>query len=192
MSSGPLFTREQLETLLSEQSITPLHPWASNDEEEVTRFYRGVCEHLARALGAEVQIMADHYGSGTASFVDAWFYRTTPDFVPDPPPRSGESYVGLAVILSRFAPYYVLMQGEKSWYEGGAGLYQPYYDAVDRFSRDAVSGFIPEAESILHGYGLQRLHREELGNHIPPELQVPTILGEPPYTEFDALFYWED
>ncbi len=36
------------------------------------------------------------------------------------------------------------------------------------------------------------LHRQDLAVALPEALQVPTILTDLPFRQFDALFHWED
>jgi hypothetical protein len=192
MSDRPLFSPTQLGQLLSHRSISPERPWCTDDEKQVDAFYRGVCDHLMRATGASARIEWDHYGSGYASFVDAWFYKPVPEFsVPNPASR-GEEYFGLVVLLSRLGPYFVFMQGHKHWHGRGGSSYLPALPSVDEMPCPGVRSLALQVQPLLEGYGLQRLLRSDLSTPLAADTRVPTILGDAPYTEFDALFHWED
>jgi hypothetical protein len=190
--SGGTLSDEQIGRLLTQRPITDRRPWASNDEGAVDDFYRALCDALCREAQLLARIEWDHYGSGYASFVDAWFYRDAPEFDIERVNLRGEERTGLVVLLNRLAPVYVLMEGEKRWHENGGSSYLPAYDGTDRFDSPVVAALAAEVQPILDRHGLQRLHREELAEALDPVLEVPTILGDRPYTQFDALFYWED
>jgi len=46
--------------------------------------------------------------------------------------------------------------------------------------------------AVLGASGLNRLRRASLEPTIGREDRFPTILSGPPFTQFDALFFWED
>ena len=98
---------DDLTNLASQRPIGGRHPWDSNDEAQVDGFYRRVCAELERTLPAASRIAWGHYGSGYASFVDAWFYREERDFKTG----KGDQHIGLVILLCRLAPCFVFMQG---------------------------------------------------------------------------------
>ena len=131
----------------------------------------------------------NHYGSGYASFVDAWFYY------PDGRARispSDEHHAGVFVLFSRLSHFYVLGQGEKAWRRGSASSYMPDLNMVDSVSHPALLSLATALERILSRYGLARVGKTLLSTPLPAGFEVPTILSSPPFSQFDALFYWED
>lgn len=194
MGAGSLsrLNREQIERLASQQSISEAHPWGTEVDAEVDEFYKGICEHLCQATGALSRIEWDHYGSGYASFIDAWFYKPTPDFKTSDRAVYGQAFQGLAVLLSRLSPYFVFMEGGQHWHPHGSSSYMPGLESVDEISSPAVLELAAQIQPLLESHGLQRLYRSELSTLLPAEIHVPTILNQGPLTEFDALFYWED
>ncbi|MFO0958960.1 MAG: hypothetical protein U0800_16295 [Isosphaeraceae bacterium] len=187
-----MFSDHQIQLLLDQKPITASHPWSSNNEEIIHKHYKEVCEEMASKLGLSSKIEWDHYGSGYASFIDAWFYRPTIQFAAPYKGSPGESYFGCAVLFSRLSPFYVLMEGAKAWGPKGGGGYLPCFEAVDEFDTTAVRMLAAEIEPFLRQKGLERLHRHHLSADLPPEIEVPTILCDPPYHQFDALFHWMD
>ena len=63
---------------------------------------------------------------------------------------------------------------------------------VDRLDSPAVAALAERAQPVLERHGLARARRAELETPLPPDLSIPTILSDPPYAVFDALFHWED
>jgi len=187
-----MFSPEQVERLLSQQSISDYHPWSTKDEHVVDNFYRNVCADVTHKTTTQSYIEWDHYGSGYASYIDAWFYQPASEFIVNEPLKYGQAHKGLAVLLSRLSPYFVFMEGEKGWHSQGGSGYLPAYEMVDYLPSTSVTSLANAIQPILEEYGLIRLFRENLGQPLNTTQQVPTILTDGPFTEFDALYHLED
>lgn len=97
------------------------------------------------------------------------------------------------MLFSRLSLFYVLGEGEKSWQSNGtAASYLPSADFVDDIRTPAVLLLVEPVTAILKARGLVRLRKSELSDPLPPKMHVPTVLNNPPWQHFDALFYWED
>ena len=185
----PFLLPGQLERLIQQQSISHEQPWASNDEEQVEALYRSLCQEIMQSTGTLSRIEWNHYGSGYASFVDAWFYRPTPDFEAAHCP----GYQGLAVLLCRLSPHYALMEGNQQWRADGSGSnYYPGFTMLDDLYTPAVTALAAPVQALLDRHGLRRLKREDLATVLPEGTPVPTMLDGQQLREFDALFYYED
>lgn len=181
-----------LKKLLNGQNISDQSPWSSNDEKEIVRFYRAICEDLCREFVLSSKIEWGHYGSGYASYIDAWFYRDNDQFKISSSPEIRQ-YSGLVVLFSRLSPYFVVGEGIKSWnINGGGTSYLPAFEMVDHFTHQPVADLLREMEPRLLQRGLVRLCKDDLKKLLPENSRVPTILGDPPYRAFDALFHWAD
>jgi len=165
---------EQLECLLSGEKLSERCLSETS--------YRTICVGLERDLKLKSRIEWCHYGSGYASYVDAWFSPT------------GQPGSGLVVLLSRLSHYFVMMQGSKSWSKGqlAASSYLPHSSMTDQFEDPEISKLVGPVQRVLEGHGLIRLDAADLDTPLPAGTQVATILGDPPFTQWDALFYWED
>lgn len=192
MNRRSLLSLPQAKALLSQHSISDLHPWKTNDEPAIDAFYAMVCAEVSHATGALSRIEWTHYGSGYASYIDAWFYKASPEFNVRTSIGQGSEHTGLVVLLSRLSPYFVFMEGEKTWHAHGGSSYLPEFGMVDHLPTQAVAALADQVQPILEGHGLVRASREALMEPLPPDLQVPTILADRGFTQFDALFYWED
>jgi hypothetical protein len=134
----------------------------------------------------------DHYGSGYASFIEAWFYRQDADFEDDSQEEEdSEAYIGLTVLLSRLSPYFVFLQASKAWKKNSYLVGSlPNFVGVDQLTSPHVARLADIVQPILESKGLVRAFQSQLRDEI--DTCVPTILKDAPFIQFDALFYWED
>lgn len=181
------FTTEEIQQLVQGQPLCrfPL----PRPEAMIEDFYRTVAAAICAETATKDRTEWNHYGSGYASFIDAWFYH------PDGRcrrAREGEHHAGIFVLLSRLSPFYVLGQGEKAWHAKGGSSYLPAMEAIDQIEDSELQHTASLIEPVLGRHGLQRLRREALEELLPSEIHVPTILVNPPFHVFDALFHWED
>jgi len=156
---------------------------------ELESFYISLAKEITRLNGCGEKTEWNHYGSGYASFIDAWFY------FPDGRARGaleGEHHHGIYVLLSRQSCFYVVGQGEKTWRSDGGSSYLPGLDSVDSVEHPALLPLERQIDQLLTASGLKRLRRAEMEPTIGGEHKVPTILSDVPFTQFDALFFWED
>jgi hypothetical protein len=63
---------------------------------------------------------------------------------------------------------------------------------LDRFKGTALEPLANRLDSVLARMGWTRLRKEELAVALPSGVDAPTILSDPPYRLFDAVFHWED
>ena len=171
------------------QPIREPLPFDPANDEAVRRFYEGLVRQIEREQDLRSREEWNHYGSGYASFIEAWFYPA--DDRARLPGRE-EGHAGLVVLFSRLSRYFVLGQDEKTWSadRGSAGL--PNFSTVDEITHPMILPFVLPVTNLLTKAGLQRLHRQDLAAPLPETLHVPTILTDLPFRQFDALFYWQD
>ena len=190
-SAEPFFTEAEIGRLIQGKPIRGPLPFDPANDDAIRRFYEGSVRQIEREQGLRSRVEWNHYGSGYASFIEAWFYPA--DDRARLPGRE-EGHAGLVVLLSRLSRCFVLGQDEKRWStdggSGSAGL--PNFSTVDDITHPAILPLVVPVTSLLTAAGLQRLHRQELAAPLPETLQVPTILTDLPFRQFDALFYWED
>ena len=192
MEMRPRLSPADVARLLSLQTITDLHPWVTGDSNSIEGHLKGACAAVVRSTRCESKVEWDHYGSGYASYIDAWFYKTTPEFNVKRPLRHGEEHTGLVVLLSRLSPYFVFMEGEKRWHAKGASSYLPEFDMLDRLETPAVALLARHVQLVLESLGLIRVLRAQLEEPLNTGIHVPTNLADRGFTQFDALFHWED
>lgn len=191
MKSQPLLSLAAIEQLLDQRSIVDEHPWTSGDN-AVEAHLKAVCAAVARATAAHSRIEWNHYGSGYASFVDAWFYKREPGFAVKQPLDYEDEHIGLVVLFSRLSRYFVFMEGEKRWDKRRATSYLPAFEMVDRFGSSAVAKLGEEVQRVLESFKLIRVYRGSLEEPLPSDISVATNLADRGFTQFDALFHWDD
>jgi hypothetical protein len=184
-----MFNDEQLASLIHEEPIQTGLPFDPRDDKSIRRFYEPLVRKIEMDGGLSSRVEWNHYGSGYASFIDAWFYpadgRSRVSF-------RNEHYVGLFVLLSRLSRYFVIGQGEKTWSRDGGSSYMPSFDSIDTVDHPALAGHVIPVASILTDAGMVRMKRDDLSQLLPERFGIPGILSSPPFRHFDALFHWED
>lgn len=169
-------------------------PFDADKKSTVVTFYQGLYKQVKRRTKALCYVEPDSYGSGYASFYDAWFYKKTPDF-DNKFAADIESYEGLVVLVHKHLPYYVFMQGTKSWKAAdpaSRSSYLPSRKLVDNLTNSAVIELASEVEKILSAKGLVRLKQKTLDTRLDIQIDIPTELMDGYLSYFDGLFYWED
>ncbi|WP_431256838.1 hypothetical protein ACQ86G_19320 [Roseateles chitinivorans] len=84
------------------------------------------------------------------------------------------------------------MEGDKQWHANGSSSYMPAFDMLDRISTPAVSMLARQVQGVLEEKGFIRVLRAQLEGPLETGLRVPTVMADDGFTQFDALFYWED
>lgn len=183
-----IFSNDQIGRLLNQNAISDVWPWDSNDEISVENHLKDVVAVLRRENRMIDKTEYWHYGSGYASFIDCWLSREVEEFKAG----KGHCYWGLVILFSRLSNYYVIGQGTKSWSSESSASYLPSIDMVDNIE----CGFLEElARSVcktLDDRDFARLSKAQLSGILSKDIKVSTILSDPPWCAFDALFYWED
>lgn len=182
-----IFSNDEIVSLIREDALPRFPP--PKNEAVLADFFRATVAKIRAGTGTMDRTEWTHYGSGYASFVDAWFYH------PDGRARRStnqEHHAGLFVLLSRLTRFYALGQADKAWHAKGGSSYMPALGLIDAIEHPALQPTADQIESILNESGLQRICRADLEPLIAPELAVPTLLSDRPFRVFDALFYWMD
>jgi hypothetical protein len=165
-------------------------PPVRTPEAALESFYAGLVKEITHFSGCAEKTEWGHYGSGYASFVDAWFYF--PDGRARGTSTTSEHHYGIYVLLSRLSCFFVVGQGEKTWQRDTSSSYLPDLSSIDSVTHPALLPLELQIDSFLGGAGLTRLRRADLELAIGPEHVVPTIMSEPPFMQFDALFFGVD
>lgn len=170
------------------------YPFNTEKESTVENFYRKLCEEVKSHTQTLYQIEVDDYGSGYASYYDVWFYRESTDFTSDRI-ASSKSYDGLIILFHRMLPYYVFMQGCKSWsinHPPTSSSYIPSRKMLDNFNNDSIKNLAQEVEDVLSRKGLIRLNKLALTTPLEISERIPSVLVDDYLSYYDGLFYWED
>jgi|GEM_PF-1792054 len=194
---------EFISTLPIDQHLS----WASLDEKSIEQKLSELVQAISADLEVECRLARDSYGSGYASFRDAFFFREHVPFAKHNHTSFFrrfvhrlsirrrpvyKHYTGLVVVLCKKAPVYCFFEGEKTWGGKISSSYLPAFENVDAIKSDAVKNLSVKMEAYLKGNGYVRLGKNELSGPAPEGLIVNTNLSDPPFHTFDLLFHWED
>ena len=178
----------QIEKLITGKSISEEWPWSTNNEATVDNHIKDIIYEVRRKMRLLDKTEYGHYGSGYASYVDSWLYRNDEKFRLG----AGNNFVGMVVLFSRLSKFYVAGEGAKTWTSEESSSYLVNFDFVDKFQYSPTRNIANDVCSLLESRGLTRLFAHDLSEVLPGDINIPTILSEPPYRHFDALYYWED
>jgi hypothetical protein len=175
-----IFSDDDLKSLIEYKPI-------ASGMTDLGRVVRG----LKRSHLIDVEADFDHYGSGTASYVDVFCWK-----------RSGKSTVrkgdvdyidGIAVYLSRLAP--VAAYGPMLRTQHATGGSSSYLTA-EVIGECPAGHWDEELEEIktklTRYYGITLLYREDLIKKLPFKAKIPTCFKKKGYQIFDAIFYYDD
>ena len=184
-----MFSAAEIERLASGQPVGEPLPFDPADDGSIRHFYEELVRRVECERSLRSRVEWNHYGSGYASFIDAWFY-----------PANGsarlstreEGHTGLVVLFSRLSNGFVLGEGKQTWSAKSSSGYLPCSEFVDDIQHPAIRAEVAPVAALLTDAGLRRLHRAELDAPLPETCQVPTILADGPFRQYDALFHWED
>ena len=188
----PFFDDSEVARLVQGQPVGFPLPFDPADDESIRRFYENLVRQIERAEGLSARVEWGHYGSGYASFIEAWFYPADGGACLPPHQAGDERHAGLVVLLSRLSRLFVLGQGGRSWSVNGGSGELPDFSTVDDLTHPALLPHVAPVTALLTAAGLRRLSRADLAAPLPPDVMVPTILSDKPFRQFDALFHWED
>ena len=182
---------EAVSLLLEGKAIVADWPWGEGNERAVDDFFRRLLAEAERVGRLRVEAEFRHYGSGYASYVDVFAYPA--DDSTRIESAVDHHYKGLVVLLSRLSPYYCMGYGEKGWKADRSGFsYLPSFNMLRDLDDPRLDGAVQAFRDVLSSNGMRELTKADMAGLLPADVRVPTILADPPFRVFDAIFHWED
>lgn len=184
-------SEQHLRDVIAQRPVGPAPPYAGGVGAEIEDHLRRVVAALASDGLLDVEADFDHYWSGYASYVDVFCSKSGGRSTT----REGtlERTDGLSLYLCRLAPVAAVGPGQTTRQgrsTAGSGFLRPEsVGATPDGDWAAESRAVSEA---LSRYGFSVPARAELSAPLPFDAQIATVLSDPPYQVYDALFYWED
>ncbi|GAA4197086.1 hypothetical protein GCM10022252_45540 [Streptosporangium oxazolinicum] len=181
-----------LQSAVNDELASTAGAWAGGAT-SVEGFLRRVVVGLDRMPSLSVyHAEFRHYSSGYASYIDVFITKRDGSMR-----RSvdGWTYVeGLSLALCRLAPLASLFEPSiRSSGPDGTGSYG--LPELSRVADANLPGWEEECRQIgqlLDQHGIVLLGSQVLSLPLEAGLQVKTIIGNPPYSVFDAWFHWMD
>jgi hypothetical protein len=142
-------------------------------------------DELRDIHGIELELENNSYGSGYASYWDVFCYSKSGVQVKG----DRTHFEGLGLYLCCLAPVAVLGGAEKTKTKNSSsgGFLRP--DELEPLPQEP---WVQTVHAKLEKRGFALPSQKFLRQPLPFAARVATILGDPPYTIFDAFFHWED
>ena len=180
---------ETIKDIVKGKSISDAWPWNVVDKKSVIGHIKKCIAEINRKLNLKAKSEFNHYGSGYASFVDCFFYSEAKSTKVN---YATTGYTGLIVLFSRLSNFYAYGEGDKTWHKTGGSSYLPHADMVGSLKDIYNLQIIDKVNDLLAENGWQQLTKEYANQYLGFDISIPTILNDPPFKVFDAIFYWED
>ena len=198
MNNKKLLKEEDLRRLIKGEFFGDFEPYTSGSQEEIEDYIRKLVATLNDSFIIQVEARGIKaydfcWGGGYSSFTDVFAFRRNGTGTRKLP-NGFDEISGIRLYISRLTPLVAFNEDRllinpqntgRSWGRlTSENLYllpDPSWNA----ERDEIRTKITNA-----GYTFipANLAREKL----PFKANIPTILTKPPYTIFDAVFYWYD
>ncbi len=188
-------SKSEIETLISEKSISDLYPWNTDDENLIDQFYKTIFFDITRKVNVHFLTDFDHYGSGYSSYIPTFFYNEKCK-IKQIYPAYNQNFIGLEVYFCRLAPYFIMLENEYRWQQHSHNSERfngfPHQNRIDEIQHANTQHIAQHIETLLSEFGLKRLNKEILNTSLNGKYQINTVLNDRAYRYFDAFFHWED
>lgn len=193
------FEESYLRDLVDGFAVSDVYPYSTGNSRKIEKLLSQLVGRLSDIGSLSIDADFDNYGSGYASYVSLEISKRDKSDVIKEHHSNGVSLTtnGLMVYLSRVAP--VVVYGGAFWTKtyangketgGSSHFLEP--DMLEDLPAKAWECELESIKTILTDYGFRIPFKEELARNLDFEINIPTLLGEPPYRVFDCFFYWMD
>ena len=169
---------QELSKLLAARGIGCAWPDSVGEWKIIDIFYETLIENLYRDLDLVTRVECNRFHSIHISYIEARFYR-----------RTWGIHTGLKILFSRILPCFIAGETKHFLHSRRTDNSWVSADFADRYNSPDVEALFQEMEPHLLRHGLIRPSQEGLAQRLPSNFHIPTILGDPPYSVFDALFH---
>lgn len=186
------FTNEELRRIIEGNPVGEFYPYnlSEYDHEAVNDYISSVVGSISAIKNLAIEANFDSYGSGYASYVDIFCYKKDGSSSEQ---KDYELWIdGIRVYINRLAPVAIFGESEITKHRNGGSS-----DFISNHSAGSLppgdwEDEIRGIKRVLEKYHFTILDKTYLNEPLPFQAKIPTILSDPPYKLFDALFYWED
>ena len=182
-------TDEILEQVIAGNPVGDYEAYKRGSHNSIKGHIKATIHDLEQSKNIVLE-MEDSYGSGYASYVDVFCYKTAGR---SSRVKSGTTYIdGMTIYLCKLAPVAIMgaMEKTRSKNSGSSSFLHP--EDLNIFPPGNWTELDIEIRQKLERHGFEILGPRELKKNIPFAAEIETNLGNPPYTVFDAFFHWMD
>ncbi|GAB5525460.1 MAG: hypothetical protein Roseis2KO_33320 [Roseivirga sp.] len=193
------FAESYLRDLVDGFAVSDVYPYSTRNNRKIEEFLSQLVGRLSDITSISIEADFNHYGSGYASYVPLNISKRDKSDVIQEHHSQGVSLTthGLMMNLSRVAP--VAVYGGGHWTKaytngqetgGSSHFLEP--EMLESLPSGAWEYELNSIRVILAEYGINIPQKEELARSLNFEIDIPTLLGDPPFRVFDCFFYWMD
>lgn len=189
MDKRTLLTENFLKKVIQGKRVGDFYPFIQGDDAQMEHYISHLVGEIGGLKGLLYEADFDHYGSGFASYVSVFLWKKEEEEVL----ANGEvSMKGLWLYISRLAPVVIMGKGEMTRHGSSGSSDFLASHTVCEWPSETWSKQIWAIKKIVEAYHYVILTKADVDQYLDFQIDIPTILSEPPYKVFDAHFYWED
>jgi len=158
----------------------------------LTTTYDSVSKTVQEQLGVLEQREWTGYGSGTASFLESWFYLPEPRFEAKKYDTDEYSYTGVTVIFSLLEPMFAVYENVKSWSEFSGISMLPSFQSIDQFESSDTRDLAQSICRAIRDLGIPQVSKRTLSVPIDASIRIESNMSNGPLLLFDAFYHWMD
>lgn len=191
-----IFTEEYLRNLASDKVQGDFTPFNTNDIGKVRHYIKVMLGRLSDNHNLNVEADYKSYGSGFASYINIKISKKDKSDMTIVKEKNGtyEQIDGLYIYVSLLSPYWYFGKGYwwKNRLTGGSGdsFLQP--EDINLFNKILWSRQVEEITNLFDEFRYRLLTEKEVEKQLWFNMNIKTVLNDPPYTVFDCFFHWED
>ena len=182
-------TNELLERVIAGKAAGEHKAYKNGSDNKIKGHIKATLHDLEQSKNIVIET-EDSYGSGYASFVDVFCYKSNGR---SSQVKSGTIYIdGIAVYLCKLAPVAVMGTMGKSRSSSGGSFGFLSAEDLNTFPPGDWLEIEAEIRKKLETHGFAILGPRELKKPLSFIAEIETNLGDPPFKIFDAFFHWMD
>jgi hypothetical protein len=182
-------TNEILERIVAGKPVGDHEAYKNGSKNAITGHIKATVHDLEQSKNLVIET-EDSYGSGYASYVDVFCYKTGGRSSTKLPEKT--LIEGIAIYFCKLAPVAVMGAMEKTRSKNSSSSSFLHAEDLNTFPSGNWLEIDIEIRNKLEKHGFEILGPRELKKPLPFSAEIETNFGDPPFTIFDAFFNWMD
>lgn len=186
------FTNDELKRIIDGKPIGDFYPYNMEEynHKEIDTYISKVVGSFAGIRNLLLESDFKSYGSGYASYVDVFCWKR--DGSSTQVDQYETNIDGIRVYVNRLAPVAIIGSDQVTKHRNGGSSGFIHSHTINVLPPGDWEEQVEGIKKVLTMYQYKILDSTYLNQPLPFQAKIPTILADPPYKIFDALFYWED
>ncbi|WP_010098295.1 hypothetical protein [Ornithinibacillus scapharcae] len=186
------FSNQELQRIIAGDPIGVFYPYNLKEynHQEIDTYISKVVGSFGGIRNLLHEADFNSYGSGYASYVDVFCWKR--DGTSTQIDEYETTIDGIRVYINRLAPIAILGSDQVTKHRNGGSSGFIHSHTVNRLPPGDWTEQVESIKKVLDKFQYKIMDKSYLHQALPFQAKIPTILADPPYKIFDALFYWED